>query len=164
MVSGIAPSADPMMQARMFAYPDAARYRLGVNYQQLPCNCPISRVYTPYQRDGAFRYTSNYNGDPNYVRSSLRPIKFVESSGANGLGLSKHDEWVGQVAAYTSEISPEDFVQATAMWDVLKREGKQQNFVHNVTEHLKSADPRVQKATFRKYWTNGKSSTALLIS
>jgi catalase len=36
MVPGIAPSPDPMLQARMFAYPDAQRYRLGVNYQYLP--------------------------------------------------------------------------------------------------------------------------------
>src|SRR5258708_1824268 len=41
-VPRIAPTADPMLQARMFAYPDAARYRLGVNYQQLPCNRPVS--------------------------------------------------------------------------------------------------------------------------
>jgi catalase len=156
MVAGIAPSADPMLQARMFAYPDAARYRLGVNYQQLPCNAPVSPVYTPYQRDGAFRYTSNYGGDPNYVRSSLRPIKFVGSAGTNGQGLSKHDEWVGQVAAYTSEVTPEDYAQATAMWEVLRREGIKQNFVHNVTEHLKSADPQVQRATFREYWVNRK--------
>ena len=67
--------------------------------------------------------------------------------------MSKHDEWVGQISAYTSEITPEDYAQAAAMWEVLRREGMQKNFVHNVTEHLKSADAHVQKATFRKYWT-----------
>jgi hypothetical protein len=35
-------------------------------------------------------------------------------------------------------------------------EGIKQNFVHNVTEHLKSADPQVQRATFREYWVNRK--------
>jgi catalase len=40
MVPGIEPSADPMLQARMFAYLDAQRYRLGVNYQFLPTNAP----------------------------------------------------------------------------------------------------------------------------
>lgn len=33
-------------------YPDTHRYRLGVNYQQLPINRPISGVHN-YQRDGA---------------------------------------------------------------------------------------------------------------
>ena len=76
----------------MFAYPDAARYRLGVNYQQLPCNAPVSEVYTPYQRDGAFRYNTNYGGDPNYVRSSFRPIKFEGRVGANGYAPGGHEE------------------------------------------------------------------------
>ena len=67
MVPGLAPSADPILQARMFAYNDAARYRLGVNYQQLPCNKPVSAVYSPYQRDGFMTFGDNYGGDPNYV-------------------------------------------------------------------------------------------------
>ena len=36
MVEGFEPSADPVLQARLFSYPDAHRYRLGVNYQQVP--------------------------------------------------------------------------------------------------------------------------------
>ncbi|KAK7413961.1 catalase A [Neonectria punicea] len=71
MVPGIAPSADPILQARMFAYPDAARYRLGVNYQHLPCNRPVCPVYSPYQRDGLMNATENYGSDPNYVRASI---------------------------------------------------------------------------------------------
>ena len=33
-----------MLQARLFNYADAQRYRLGVNYQQIPVNaarCPV---------------------------------------------------------------------------------------------------------------------------
>ncbi len=47
MVPGIEASAEPMLQARMFAYPDAQRYRLGVNYQFLPTNAATSPVYCP---------------------------------------------------------------------------------------------------------------------
>jgi catalase len=158
MVPGIAPSADPMLQARMFAYPDAARYRLGVNYQQLPCNAPVCPVYTPYQRDGAFRYTNNYTGDPNYVRSSLRQVKYSGSSGANGQSMSHHDEWVGQVSSYTSEVTPDDYAQAIALWEVLQKQNLEQNFVHNVTEHLKSADKQVQEATYSEYWLKEKDA------
>jgi catalase len=94
-----------VLQARMFAYPDAARYRLGVNYQQLPCNRPVSQVYCPYQRDGAMRYMTNYGDDPNYVRSSLRPVTFRGSLGANGSanGGREHEDWVGKVTAYASD-------------------------------------------------------------
>ncbi|KAN0114449.1 putative catalase [Hyaloscypha variabilis] len=151
MVPGIAPSADPMLQARMFAYPDAARYRLGVNYQQLPCNAPVSEVYTPYQRDGAFRYNSNYGGDPNYVRSSFRPIKFEGRVGANGYAPGGHEEWVGLVAGYSSEVTDEDFVQAREMWKVLGEFNEQDDFVHNVATHLKSALPQVQLETINMF-------------
>ena len=61
MVRGIAPSTDPMLQARMFAYPDASRYRLGVNYQFLPTNAAKSEVNCPIERDGFMNFTSNYS-------------------------------------------------------------------------------------------------------
>jgi catalase len=132
----------------MFAYPDAARYRLGVNYQQLPCNAPVSEVYTPYQRDGAFRYNTNYGGDPNYVGSSLRAIKFKGATGANGKAAAGHEDWVGQVSAYASEVTDEDYVQAVDLWEVMGRDGQQDAFVYNVSQNLKGAIPHVQKGAF----------------
>jgi catalase len=65
LVPGIGPSADILLQARMFSYPDAARYRVGTNYQQLPCNRAL-HVYAPFLRDGAMTINGNYGGDPNY--------------------------------------------------------------------------------------------------
>ncbi|KAG0140177.1 hypothetical protein CROQUDRAFT_665546 [Cronartium quercuum f. sp. fusiforme G11] len=41
VVEGWAPSADPVLQMRLFAYADAQRYRLGPYYQQIPVNCPM---------------------------------------------------------------------------------------------------------------------------
>jgi catalase len=67
MIPGIGPSADIMLQARMFSYPDAARYRVGPNWQQLPCN-RAKYVYSPYNRDGPMRYDGNYGADPDYGR------------------------------------------------------------------------------------------------
>src|SRR5258708_11749565 len=37
-VPGIGPSPDKMLQARLFAYGDAHRYRLGINHTRLPVN------------------------------------------------------------------------------------------------------------------------------
>jgi catalase len=68
MIPGVGPSADIMLQARMFSYPDAARYRVGANYQQLPCN-KAKYVYSPYQRDGPMRLDGNYGSDPDYGTS-----------------------------------------------------------------------------------------------
>jgi catalase len=193
MVPGVAPSADPseysdllphamlrhrpgklktfqVLQARMFAYPDAARYRLGVNYQQLPCNRPVVPVYSPYQRDGASSINGNYGADPNYVRSALKPISFAGSQhGASGFQVGGHDVWVmGSVAGYTSEVTDEDFVQARMFWDVLgKQEGQQQNLITNVAAHLSGAQEVVRNPTFGKclnYFGLLSSDQVLLLS
>lgn len=42
MVPGIGPSPDPMLQGRLFSYPDTHRYRIGTDYRQLPINRPIA--------------------------------------------------------------------------------------------------------------------------
>ncbi|KAL1850301.1 catalase A [Paecilomyces lecythidis] len=141
MVPGFAPSADPMLQARMFAYPDAARYRVGVNYQQLPTNAPKAPVYCPFERDGAMNFSGNYGADPNYVGSSLKPTKFYQE--LKGLGpmsistLTEHEKWVGEVTNFQTHVTDEDFEQATALWEVLGKEpGHQERFFGNVAAHL----------------------------
>lgn len=51
MVPGIGPSPDKMLLARLFAYADAHRARLGVNYQQIPVNRPKTPVHS-YSKGG----------------------------------------------------------------------------------------------------------------
>jgi len=51
-VPGIGPSPDKMLQARLMAYQDAHRYRVGVNHNALAVNAPRCPFHT-YQRDGA---------------------------------------------------------------------------------------------------------------
>ncbi|RFU30492.1 hypothetical protein B7463_g5863, partial [Scytalidium lignicola] len=131
MVPGIAPSADIMLQARMFSYPDAARYRVGPNYQQLPVNRPICPVYQPYQRDGPATINGNYGGDPDYVRSQFVPLakpRLVDDI--------EHDQWIGKVTAYTSEVVEDDFVQARMLWAIMGKEGVQNEFIENVAGDL----------------------------
>jgi len=139
LVPGIAPSADIMLHARMFSYPDAARYRVGPNYQQLPCNRALN-VYSPYQRDGPMRIDGNYGGDPDYVRSSFRKVR-------SGPADVAHDEWVGKVSSYTSEVTDEDFEQPRILWQLFKKNGEDKEFISNLCGHLKSALPDVQKET-----------------
>ena len=49
---GISFSPDKMLQARLFSYGDAQRYRLGVNLNQIPVNAPKCPFHS-YHRDGA---------------------------------------------------------------------------------------------------------------
>ncbi|MFT7699834.1 MAG: catalase [Candidatus Krumholzibacteriia bacterium] len=51
-VPGIGASPDKMLQARLFAYPDAQRYRLSANYNSLDVNKPRGTEAENYQRGG----------------------------------------------------------------------------------------------------------------
>ncbi len=74
VVDGIGHSPDKMLQGRLLAYPDAHRYRLGANYEQIPVNRPVSPVHN-YQRDGAMRVDGNSGGSPNYFPNSFDDIE-----------------------------------------------------------------------------------------
>jgi catalase len=62
-VPGIGPSPDKMLQARLLAYQDAQRYRVGVNHNQLAVNAPKCPFHT-YQRDGAM--VGDQDGSQNF--------------------------------------------------------------------------------------------------
>ncbi len=62
-VPGIGVSPDKMLQARIFSYADAHRYRLGTHYEALPVNAPKCPVHT-YHKDGAMRFFPNFRDNP----------------------------------------------------------------------------------------------------
>lgn len=73
VVDGISFSPDKMLQGRLLSYPDAHRYRLGVNYEQIPVNkCPFK--VSNYERDGQMRVDGNGGSDPNYFPNSFDDI------------------------------------------------------------------------------------------
>ena len=73
VVDGISFSPDKMLQGRLLSYPDAHRYRLGANYEQIPVNkCPYK--VSNYERDGMMRVDGNGGSDPNYFPNSFDDI------------------------------------------------------------------------------------------
>lgn len=80
IVDGIGYSPDKMLQGRLLSYPDAHRYRLGANYEQIPVNrCPFMKESNNYQRDGAMRVDGNQGRKPNYFPNSFDDIEVDES-------------------------------------------------------------------------------------
>lgn len=69
IVPGIGYSPDKMLQARLFSYGDAQRYRLGVNFNHIPVNAPKCPFHS-YHRDGAMRADGNLGGTPSYWPNS----------------------------------------------------------------------------------------------
>jgi catalase len=145
LVPGVEPSADPVLQSRLFSYPDTHRHRLGVNYQQIPVNSPL-HAFNPFHRDGSMAVNGNYGANPNYP-SSYRPLTYKNVNLTND-----HEKWVGAAVSFLSEVTPDDYVQAKGLWDVLGRTpGQQENFVHNVSVHLCAAQEDTRKRTYEMF-------------
>ncbi|KAI9847057.1 MAG: hypothetical protein M1837_003175 [Sclerophora amabilis] len=132
LLPGIEPSADPVLQSRLFSYPDTHRHRVGVNYQQLPVNatrCPFRTGN--FQRDGGMAFY-NQGSRPNYL-SSIDPIKFRERS----VDIDNvHGHFAGDAITFLSEIRPEDFNAARALWENVFDDGAKERFVNNVAGHI----------------------------
>ncbi len=63
IVPGIGFSPDKMLQARIFSYADAHRYRLGTHYEALPVNAPKCPVHH-YHKDGPMRFFQQRHREP----------------------------------------------------------------------------------------------------
>lgn len=73
VVDGISFSPDKLLQGRLLSYPDAQRYRLGANYEQIPVNrCPY--MTANHQRDGLMSINGNGEDSPNYFPNSFDNI------------------------------------------------------------------------------------------
>jgi catalase len=132
LVPGIEPSADPVLQSRLFSYPDTHRHRLGTNYQQLPVNAPL-HVPVNFQRDGAMAF-NNQGSRPNY-QSTIQPLSYPKRA----YSTANHEQFLGAAIADLSEITELDFEQPRALWERVFDKGAQDRFVGNVAGHLGNA-------------------------
>jgi catalase len=140
VVPGISFSPCKMLQARIFSYADAARYRLGVNYERLPINCPhAAKVNNPYQRDGAMRFDDNGGGDPNYEPNSTGGPKADPSYAEPPLKIS------GDADRYEQRRGvDDDYIQPGNLFRLMSGE-EQQRLVANIAGSLGNVPQDLQK-------------------
>lgn len=117
-VPGVGPSPDPMLQARLFAYGDAHRYRLGVNHPQLPVNAPrgVPGGARNYGRDGLMRGGDNGGRGPNYEPNTRGGP--VETGAAHDLAYEVHGS-VGP-RGLLPHPADDDYRQAGALYRLMK--------------------------------------------
>ncbi|GAP91612.2 putative catalase [Rosellinia necatrix] len=132
LVPGIEPSADPVLQSRLFSYADTHRHRIGANYQQLPVNAARTAYGRgDFRRDGAMAY-HNQGARPNYL-SSIDPVglagRRVDADGTHG-------HFAGQAVSFLSEIRPEDFAAPRALWREVFDGPARARFVGNVARKM----------------------------
>lgn len=137
MVPGIEPTADPVLQSRLFSYPDTHRHRLGANYQQLPVNQPVTG-YQPasFQRDGPMTFY-NQGSRPNYLTSSSIPNGKVGFSPSANIDVNRvHGNFVVQAVSFLSAIRPEDFNAPRALWNKVFSDGERERWIKTVSGHM----------------------------
>ena len=144
LVPGIAASPDKMLQARLLAYQDAHRYRIGANANQIPVNagkCPVNH----YQRDGAFAgmgcpagHTSASNFYPNDRAEAGAPIPAPEYALPPMPVLA--DAWIG----YHDQLEEDYYSQAGDLFRLMDEHQKQQLF-GNIAGGLATANASIQE-------------------
>jgi catalase len=149
LVPGIGPSPDRMLLARLFAYADAHRARLGVNYTQIPVNKPHSPVHS-YSKDGAMR-TANVT-DPVYAPNSYGGPQ-ADASQTDQAGLWAADGDMVR-SAYTLRADDDDFGQPRTMVREVLDDEARERLVSNVAGHLLDGVSEPVLARAFQYWKN----------
>jgi catalase len=145
-VPGMGFSPDKMLQGRLISYPDAHRYRIGVNYNLLPVNepkCP----YSTYNRDGSMRFNANGGGTPNYEPNSFggptQDPKYVERPkeySTSTVGRFSHREHDG------------DYYTQPGNLFRLMTPDQQQRLVGNIAASLGQVETRIQDLQINHFY------------
>ena len=132
LINGISFSPDKMLQGRLFSYPDAHRYRVGVNAHQLEVNrCPFA--VNNYQRDGFMADSSHYQDKPNYFPNSFDDIKPDSSYKSFEYELDS-----AHVASYNRNENDDDhYTQPGLLYSKAMSAQDRENLVNNIVASMK---------------------------
>jgi len=136
---GISFSPCKMLQARLFAYADAHRYRLGANFERLPINAPRATAAHNYQRDGLMRFDDNGGASPNYEPNSFGGPKAHPGYKEPSLKLSGNADRYEQVRGVD-----DDYVQPGNLYRLMPSE-EQRRLVENIARSLRNVPKPIQE-------------------
>lgn len=137
IVPGIGFSPDKMLQARIFAYADAHRYRLGTHYEALPVNRPKCPVHH-YHKDGTMRFfepkTGNVDAyyEPNSFNGAAEDERFREPP----LKIS------GDADRYNHREGNDDYTQAGDLFRLFD-DGQKQRLCQNLAEAMQGVPQKI---------------------
>ncbi len=129
IVPGIGFSPDKMLQARIFSYADAHRYRLGTHYEALPINAPKCPV-NHYHKDGKMRFFANFPNpdayyEPNSFGGPVEDPAFAEPP----LKIS------GDADRYNHREGNDDYMQPRALFNLFD-DGQKARLFSNIAEAM----------------------------
>ncbi|EAH6262268.1 catalase [Campylobacter lari] len=135
IVSGIGFSPDKMLQARIFSYPDAHRYRIGTNYHLLPVNRAKSEVNT-YNVAGAMNFDTYKNGPAYY-----EPNSYDDSPKEDKSYLEPDLALEGNAQRY-APLDDDFYTQPRALFDIMNESQKEQLF-KNIAASMNGVDEKI---------------------
>ena len=166
IVPGVGLSPDKMLQARVFAYADQQRYRIGPNYQQLPVNQPqnVDEVNT-YQHEGSMQYHFNAPEDPVYSPNryekgtgvlddaAVNDRSQLETTTAAELYINPESYGSDLVRApYVRHSEDDDFVQARDLYENVYDDAAKERLVTNITNAMAGVSEETEERVY-EYWT-----------
>ncbi|MBU2089701.1 MAG: catalase, partial [Alphaproteobacteria bacterium] len=121
IIPGVGFSPDKMLQARIFSYADAHRYRVGTHYESLPVNrpkCPVNH----YHMDGSMRFDAPKGTDAYYEPNSFGGPVEDQSVAEPPLKIS------GDADRYNHREGNDDYTQPGNLFRLMSDSQKQQLF------------------------------------
>lgn len=140
LVPGIEASEDKMLQGRLFSYADTHRYRLGVNYSQLPINKPVCPMGHYNIRDGFMAADGNRGSSPNYEPNSIAGTPAQAPQYAQSPIVAS-----GVIARHDIPLTDDDFQQPGDLYKKVMTETDRQHLISNICGHLKNAKRELQE-------------------
>jgi catalase len=141
IVPGMGYSPDKMLQARLISYPDAHRYRIGVNYDALPVNKPQCPMHT-YHRDGAMRFDGNFGAEPNYEPNSFG------GPAENTIYRERPRTVSGSVDRHNHRVDEDYYTQPGNLFRLMKPE-ERERLIGNIVASMKTVPDHIQE---RQLW------------
>lgn len=137
VVPGIGFSPDKVLQGRLFSYPDAQRYRLGVNHHAIPVNaakCPVNH----FSRDGYMRTDGNCGAARHYEPSNFDGP--IENDHNNDPAITL----TGDADRYDHRVNNDDYTQAGNLYRILP-EDEQQRLTSNIANSMRDVSKAIQQ-------------------
>ena len=161
LVPGIGFSPDKMLQARIFAYADAHRYRLGTHYEALPANAPKCPV-NHYHKDGSMRFFDNGNANPDAYYEPNSKGGVIEDPAVAEPPMNIN----GDVLRYEENDTYGDYKQAGDLYRLFDDHQKQRlhsniaeamrgvsrDIIELQLDHFKNADENYEKGIREKLY------------
>lgn len=134
IVPGISFSPDKMLQARIFSYPDAQRYRIGTNYHLLPVNRTKNETST-YNVAGAMNFDKIELGKAYYEPNSYDGAKEDKN-------YLEPDLKVGDIAQRFAPLDDDFYTQPRALFELMNQDQKNQLF-NNIVASMAGVEQKI---------------------